>query len=94
MSRLGTRGRRRILFLLAGAAITFAIVLVGYFVWDATIGVATGAKWPEAISVAFFASIGGGLLGVLLSAVREDGEDHVADDEARHGRSGTASRTP
>lgn len=92
--KLGPRGRRRILFLLAGAATTFLFVLVGYFIWDSTIGIETGAKWQEALSVAFFASIGGALLGLLMSAVREDGEDHAADDEARRGRRGTASRTP
>jgi membrane associated rhomboid family serine protease len=73
---------------------TFLLVLVGYFIWDATIGIETGARWQEAVSVAFFASIGGALLGLLMSAVREDGEDHAADDEARHGRRGTASGTP
>ena len=92
--RLGTRGRRRLLSTIAGGITTFAIVLIGYYIWDATVGVDTGARWQEAVSVAFFASIGGLLLGLLFSAVREDGEDEAADDEAGRGRRGTASRTP
>ena len=92
--RLGQRGRRRLMTTLAGGATTFLVVLIGYFIWDATIGISTGARLPEALSVAFFASIGGLLLGLLASAVREDGEDHEADEAARRGRRGTASRTP
>ncbi len=92
--RIGPRGKRRVLSLLAGGAITFLFVLIGYFIWDATVGIETGARWQEAVSVAFFASIGGALIGMLFAGVREDGEDHAADEEARHGRRGTASRTP
>ncbi len=92
--KLGHRGRRRLLSAIAGFVLTFLIVVVGYFIWDATIGIETGAAWQEAVSVAFFASIGGALIGMLFAGVREDGEDHAADEEARHGRRGTASRTP
>jgi membrane associated rhomboid family serine protease len=77
----------------AGGALTFAIVFIGYWVWELTVGINTGARLPEALSTAFFAAIGGTLLGVLFSAVRDDGEDNDADEAARDGRSGTASRT-
>jgi membrane associated rhomboid family serine protease len=92
--KLGHRGRRRLLSAIAGFVLTFLIVVVGYFIWDATIGISTGARLPEALSVGFFAAIGGTLLGLLFSAVRDDGEDHEADERARRGRRGTASRTP
>jgi len=91
--KLGHRGRRRILSGVAGGAITFLVVIVGYYIWDATAGISTGARLPEAISVAFFAGIGGTLLGVLFAAAREGGEDHDAEERARDGRTGRASRT-
>jgi hypothetical protein len=87
------RGRRRLLFIGGGAALTFTSVFLLYLLVNALFNIATGPAWQEAVTAAGFASLGGGLLGLLGASLKEDGEDHDSDEHRRRGRRGTASRT-